>query len=522
MVDETISEKCETLYNKLNTFVESEISRDVTPQISNLNSRIDALEPNLVRVKEVNGNISSISAGGTSTKTFTVPACPSGYNWKYFSTSTGWGTVSSVSLSGTTLTVTLLNVSNSSHDISFSGALVYYPNTIKAEPHISVTATNPYLLEGEITDLVVSLVDEFGLPLGGKTVTIGQSVFIDYGTTSNYSNWDTVASTMQMTRQNTYTELKRKTDASAFGYIAKELSVTDGITIEFDLKQATIPSSNDPYLSFRDSQGNVKLGINRDYQSLNDGEWHHYKLVVNGLTVTPILDGVQKSNLTLSDSWSRIQLEARNNAVQHFKNFVIYNNSNRVTDENGEFALHNVSVTDDTIFNASYGTETASCLVEYCTFVDYMTIKNNQSDGYHIINGSCSLDDNGMTIIASTYENKVYKANVRIDGDNVCTVPFEISFDLISCSSANTMKLYAFNNGFSTTLVGGTGLQLQNDTITPIRFIVESDKITKWIGTTSYNITPSTTIGSTVGVRFGYWESYPGEAKIRNFRIKPL
>ena len=56
MADETISEKCETLYNKLNSFVTSVINRDVTPKISNLNtevwgsntqignSRIDALE----------------------------------------------------------------------------------------------------------------------------------------------------------------------------------------------------------------------------------------------------------------------------------------------------------------------------------------------------------------------------------------------------------------------------------------------------------------------------------------------
>ena len=185
MVDETIPKKCETLYNKLNTFVESEISRDVTPQISNLNSRIDALEPNLVRVKEVSGNISSVSAGGTSTKTFTVPACPSGYGWKYFSTSTGWGTVNSVSLSGTTLTVTLLNGSNTSHDISFSGVLMYYPTTIEAEQHISISATNPYLLEGEVTDLVVSLVDEFGLPLANKSVTVSDGSSSYNGITNN-------------------------------------------------------------------------------------------------------------------------------------------------------------------------------------------------------------------------------------------------------------------------------------------------------------------------------------------------
>lgn len=38
MTDKTISEKCETLYNKLNSFVTSVINRDVTPQINNLES----------------------------------------------------------------------------------------------------------------------------------------------------------------------------------------------------------------------------------------------------------------------------------------------------------------------------------------------------------------------------------------------------------------------------------------------------------------------------------------------------
>ena len=281
MVDETIPKKCETLYNKLNTFVESEISRDVTPQISNLNSRINALEPNLVRVKEVNGNISSVSAGGTSTKTFTVPACPSGYGWKYFSTSTGWGTVNSVSLSGTTLTVTLLNVSNSSHNISFSGALVYYPNTIKAEQHISISATNPYLLEGEVTDLVVSLVDEFGLPLANKSVTVSdgsssyngitnsQGVYtlsdvsvsqdttftatyssvsdsivveycymVDYGVTNNNntSDWNNSGNRLTVTVTDTG---KTLTGTSNYGYyITKDYAYTDYI-VEFDVVELT-------------------------------------------------------------------------------------------------------------------------------------------------------------------------------------------------------------------------------------------------------------------------------------------
>ena len=97
----------------------------VTGAISSLSDSIT----NLIQVQEVNKNTPSISAGSTSTQTFTVTACPTGYSWKYFSTSTGWGTVGSVSLSGTTLTVTLLNVSNGSHGISFRGVLVYYPSS---------------------------------------------------------------------------------------------------------------------------------------------------------------------------------------------------------------------------------------------------------------------------------------------------------------------------------------------------------------------------------------------------------
>ena len=72
MPDEpTISEKCETLYNKLNTFVTSVISRDVTPKISNLNtevwgsdtqtgnSRIDTLNTNF---NNLDGSITSMES----------------------------------------------------------------------------------------------------------------------------------------------------------------------------------------------------------------------------------------------------------------------------------------------------------------------------------------------------------------------------------------------------------------------------------------------------------------------------
>lgn len=75
MADETISEKCETLYNKLNTFVASVISRDVTPKISNLNtevwgsntqtgdSRIDTLESDVTSLDTSIKNWSTANFG---------------------------------------------------------------------------------------------------------------------------------------------------------------------------------------------------------------------------------------------------------------------------------------------------------------------------------------------------------------------------------------------------------------------------------------------------------------------------
>ena len=445
MADETISEKCENLYNKLNTFVESEISRDVTPQISNLNSRIDALEPNLVRVKEVNGNTSSISAGGTSTQTFTVPACPSGYNWEYLSTSTGWGTVSSVSLSGTTLTVTLLNVSNSSHDISFSGVLMYYPKTIEAEPHITMIATNPYLLEGEVTDLVVSLVDEFGLPLTNKNLTIGQSVFIDNGTTASHNDsWSVTNGTM--TRMDNYTRLVES--AQTLMCQMNSAYITPTSTVEFDFK-AVDGVKNWGLIYIRNSAGGTSLAdLNLNNIGGDIGEWIHLKIVFNNTDTITIysskLDNPITRTLSSTDSNYRLLLYGGGtNTELHFKNVIVYNNINAITDENGEFALHNVSVTDDTIFNASYGTETASCLVGYYDFVDYAVTNNKNNTWFNNTGGTITVDDNGTTLTSVPHSNGTHWVSGYCPASTTTAKPFSypiiVEFDILQWDKGSSI-----------------------------------------------------------------------------------
>lgn len=90
--------------------------------------------------------------------------------------------------------------------------------SMEVEPHISVSATNPYLLSGETTDLVVSLVNAFGSPLSGKTITV---------TGSDGSLYNSITD-----NNGTYT----KTGVSVSGdttFTATYSSVSDSIVVEY-------------------------------------------------------------------------------------------------------------------------------------------------------------------------------------------------------------------------------------------------------------------------------------------------
>ena len=68
MTNGTISEKCETLYNKLNTFVTSVINRDVTPKISNLNTEVwgSDTQTGNSRIDTLNTNFNNLDSSITS------------------------------------------------------------------------------------------------------------------------------------------------------------------------------------------------------------------------------------------------------------------------------------------------------------------------------------------------------------------------------------------------------------------------------------------------------------------------
>ena len=159
MTNGTISEKCEELYNKLNSFVTSVINRDVTPKLSNLNtevwgsntqtgnSRIDALETvttslgsdvtslstsitNLVKIQYIESGAKSINNGTNITVTHTVTACPSGYSWLWVQRDSYRVTQTDVNLNNRTFSYKLHNYTgNNSTACYVRGWLVFYPST---------------------------------------------------------------------------------------------------------------------------------------------------------------------------------------------------------------------------------------------------------------------------------------------------------------------------------------------------------------------------------------------------------
>ena len=196
MTNGTISEKCETLYNKLNAFVTSVISRDVTPKISNLNtevwgsdtqtgnSRIDTLntnfnnldgsitsmESNINNVKSdintIESDVSNLQTSVNSlsdsitnhTTTFTDMIEKHAWNIPAFSLGSGKGVektvtvpnpsgyyrvpiiqgaykcyASSLTLSGTTLTVKIQNNYHTNANASMYGVILYFKSSIIKE-----------------------------------------------------------------------------------------------------------------------------------------------------------------------------------------------------------------------------------------------------------------------------------------------------------------------------------------------------------------------------------------------------
>lgn len=105
MTNRTLSEQCEELYNKLNSFVTRVINRDVTPKISNLNTEVwgSNTQTGDSRIDTLESDVTSLSDSITNINTYTTHIDNANYTVKY----NDYRVIIDVHLSNTTFPTTL-------------------------------------------------------------------------------------------------------------------------------------------------------------------------------------------------------------------------------------------------------------------------------------------------------------------------------------------------------------------------------------------------------------------------------
>lgn len=304
---------------------------------------------------------------------------------------------------------------------------------VDTNSYVSLTATNPYMLTGETTDVVAKLRNGVCRPLTNKNVTIGQSVFIDDGTTASHNdNWNGL---QYMTRTDTGTIINNTSGSALFDAVNLNNSTipfaNESMVVEFEIVEN--PSSSN---KFRFGGQNLCDGETfRQYDfSFAQGETGRFKFVYDKAnnTIAKYKNGAYVETVTHHFCGKMgFLFKLDNGASIKIKDFVVYETINGVTDEKGEFALHDVSVTDDTAFIATYETETATTDVYLCQFVDYgVTGKSRLSYWYYNPTySSATVDENGTTFI-SVSEGSFATVSATLTQNPTITDIYSYSFPL--------------------------------------------------------------------------------------------
>lgn len=216
---------------------------------------------------------------------------------------------------------------------------------------ISISASRPYLLSGEKTDLIVKLVNGLGQPLANKSVSVSDGtslysgitnnqgtftlydvevtdtitmftatygsvtdvvlvyncIFTDYGITSKHNdNW-TLTSNMQRTRNDSYTTLSSIGSSSQMAYpISSTTKFSGDITIEWENYATTYQSD---YLIIKGTSDTA-----RTFGTLGINKVCNVKITVVGTSVKSYIDGVQKDSYTINrDSNNQFQVRLQIN-----------------------------------------------------------------------------------------------------------------------------------------------------------------------------------------------------------------
>lgn len=153
-----------------------------------------------------------------------------------------------------------------------------------------------------------------------QPVEVIDAIFKDRGTSTDYGSWTSTDFTgTKINRGDDYTTL-----TPSDTWDRQDLTVTDeNFCIEMDIN---VTFSSTLIILRCYNSGTLQAGFNQTHLGLTSGEWKHIKLVRNGTTVTPYVDGVEKDAQTFTGGINKFSIIGDNSKLTDikYKNFCIY------------------------------------------------------------------------------------------------------------------------------------------------------------------------------------------------------
>lgn len=393
---------------------------------------------------------------------------------------------------------------------------------------IHLYANRPYLMSGERTDLILALHDGLGNPLANKEVTI--SADIEDEVINNIfksSNWSA-----NIVNQNGVFN-----DGSTYRYMTSEFTASENYSLTFylDISYAlnlqfrfgdTTSGSASNYLLFKINSTTVTVSK-----------------VVNGVETTLESQTISSGNLnnflnqafTISRSGDTynffgisVTLSGLKNTIGLYGEMGIYSDDFDVTSlyagitkYDGLMNVPNISVTDNSIFTASYqGVTSSSVTLESCIFADYGIINNSNLSNYTTksSNINATVTDN-YTELTTTSSSAVY---LGVSIPNNC----KICFDIYQTGGSGSNYFFRIDNDAWGGYFGGDGLSFINGGLNkwiPVEITFQNKEIyTKNLIDGTVHQDQQTAPQSINNPIFRFWEINTKTLRFRNFRVIEL
>ena len=184
---------------------------------------------------------------------------------------------------------------------------------------------------------------------------------------------------------------------------------------------------------------------------------------------------------------------------------------NGITNNQGTFTLFDVTVSTDTTFTATYSTVSATCKVEYCSFVDY-AVTSNHNDNWIKYNPSNQILTRGEGYTSSNGSNYRYGTTIT----NSCKIRCETRKPTASSGTLLSIWGYISNPTSASQLLTFTVLEMgmTQGTFANIEMVVTPSSVT--VTNLDNNTTITKEYNTTNNLEVNFWGT---TFDYRNFRI---